>query len=115
MSEAMKHTKEPWKSFKDKFNHDKPSDGQWGTIKEVLSSKEHGELEGLHICTIENCNTWGKNDGINEANAQRIVDCVNECAGLTKKQIEEAIHTWKALRTRTFEVEDLYEEEEPTA
>jgi hypothetical protein len=78
-----KHTPEPWE-----INEDQSHDG----IFNVCSAN------GEYICTV-----WGIHDN-GRSNADRIVACVNACAGMDDPQAEIA-----RLKAREAELERLME------
>ena len=62
----MKHTKEPWKTYK-------------GNTHEIFAN------DGDVIASSEECHIGHREAA---ANAQRIVACVNACSGITNEALE---------------------------
>lgn len=65
----MNHTKEPWRTYK-------------GNTHEIFAN------DGDFIASSEECHV-GHNEA--EANAKRIVACVNACAGITNEALEAGV------------------------
>lgn len=65
----MKHTKEPWKTYK-------------GNTHEIFAN------DGDVIASSEECHIGHREA---EANAKRIVACVNACAGITNEALEAGV------------------------
>ena len=77
------YTKEPWKAEQDFY------DESWQiTIKDSAVCHLFYLEEARYIRDLEHA----------EANAKRIVECVNECAGLTEDEIKEAVRSFKYLK-----------------
>jgi len=86
-----KHTIEPWEAREgDVFNPQRT----WGIVK-LLTKEACEEIDGddsgfgsrteviAEICSAQ--------DGVDEADAERIVACVNGCAGLDPSRIPEVV------------------------
>lgn len=71
----MSHTKEPWRVAEESFDND-------GIQESVIRALGGRAVIAVTIDFVEN------NPNMREANASRIVACVNACAGITTEGLE---------------------------
>ena len=77
------HTKEPWVIRANEFDR-----------KIMIMSEVDSDGFDWDIARVYNCPHENADENV-EANAKRIVTCVNLCAGLTETQIKEALDEYK--------------------